>query len=112
VPAAASSSVRALESVSVGMAGTVYCVDNILVCEISTRRQACQCGYRFLRLRADALQIPTTMAREKGFERRPICSVCRKSVAEGKPHYRAGLAWLHLRCYGRVQPKLLRNGRR
>jgi hypothetical protein len=39
-------------------------------------------------------------------ERKPwaICAVCKKSIAEGEFHYRAGIAWLHLKCYEKVKP--------
>ena len=37
-------------------------------------------------------------------KRRAICAICRKPIAEDEPHYRAGVAWLHLKCYEKVTP--------
>jgi hypothetical protein len=49
--------------------------------------------------RAVGLQNTTAvMARREGGSR-PICRVCEKPIAENEPHYRAGLAWLHTKCY-------------
>ena len=56
------------------------------------------------RLAAWRLQFPIgTMARREG-TRRSICSVCLKPVAENEPHYRAGIAWFHIKCYEKVKP--------
>lgn len=30
---------------------------------------------------------------------RPLCTVCGKLIPEGELHYRAGIAWFHLKCH-------------
>jgi len=42
------------------------------------------------------------MARREGGSR-PICRVCQKPIAENEPHYRAGRAWLHIKCYEKAR---------
>jgi len=42
------------------------------------------------------------MARREDAQR-PICSVCLKPVAEKEIHFRAGIAWLHLKCYEKAK---------
>jgi hypothetical protein len=35
---------------------------------------------------------------------RAICALCKKRIAEGELHYRAGIVWLHIKCYEKVKP--------
>jgi hypothetical protein len=46
-------------------------------------------------------------AAPKLVKRRPLCIVCRKRVAQGELHFRAGPSWLHIRCYDqwKAQPE-------
>jgi hypothetical protein len=37
-------------------------------------------------------------------DRSRICAVCHKTIAKNEPHYRAGIAWLHIKCYEKVKP--------
>ena len=43
------------------------------------------------------------MAKREG-STRAICVVCKKPIAEREPHYRAGVAWLHIKCYEETRP--------
>jgi hypothetical protein len=41
-----------------------------------------------------------------GHKRRPLCIACGKRVVERKLHFRAGMSWLHIGCYVRLQPSI------